>query len=82
MVICLERCADLHMAQLMPLPLTVSWFYLSMRLTVNLLQVPRTNLIFCSHSFRAAAVQTVFETPFRTQSVRPTYLGLTFFAAP
>jgi len=24
MVICLERCADLHMAQLMPLPLTVS----------------------------------------------------------
>ena len=34
MVICLERGADLHMAQLMPLPLTVScfskipdWFY-------------------------------------------------------
>ena len=26
MVICLERCADLHMAQLMPLPLTVSCF--------------------------------------------------------
>ena len=26
MVICLERDADLHMAQLMPLPLTVSWF--------------------------------------------------------
>ena len=25
-VICLERCADLHMAQLMPLPLTVSSF--------------------------------------------------------
>ena len=25
-VICLERCADLHMAQLMPLPLTVSRF--------------------------------------------------------
>jgi len=25
-VICLERCADLHMAQLMPLPLTVSCF--------------------------------------------------------
>ena len=24
MVICLERCADLHMAQLMPLQLTVS----------------------------------------------------------
>ena len=24
MVICLERCVDLHMAQLMPLPLTVS----------------------------------------------------------
>jgi len=24
--ICLERFADLHMAQLMPLPLTVSWF--------------------------------------------------------
>ena len=24
MVICVERCADLHMAQLMPLPLTVS----------------------------------------------------------
>jgi len=24
MVICLERCADLHIAQLMPLPLTVS----------------------------------------------------------
>jgi len=24
MVICLERCADLHMAQLMPLPRTVS----------------------------------------------------------
>ena len=24
MVICLERAADLHMAQLMPLPLTVS----------------------------------------------------------
>ena len=26
MVVCLERCADLHMAQLMPLPLTVSCF--------------------------------------------------------
>ena len=26
MVICLARCADLHMAQLMPLPLTVSCF--------------------------------------------------------
>ena len=26
MVICLERCADLHMVQLMPLPLTVSCF--------------------------------------------------------
>ena len=26
MVICLERGADLHMAQLMPLPLTVSCF--------------------------------------------------------
>jgi len=26
MVICLERCADLHMAQKMPLPLTVSCF--------------------------------------------------------
>jgi len=25
-VICLERCADLHMVQLMPLPLTVSCF--------------------------------------------------------
>ena len=25
MVICLERGADLHMAQLMPLPLAVSW---------------------------------------------------------
>jgi len=25
-VICLERCEDLHMAQLMPLPLTVSCF--------------------------------------------------------
>ena len=24
MVICLEQCADLHMAQLMPLPLTFS----------------------------------------------------------
>jgi len=35
-VICLKRVADVHMAQLMPLPLTVScfsknpdWFYLS-----------------------------------------------------
>ena len=26
MAICLERCADLHMVQLMPLPLTVSCF--------------------------------------------------------
>ena len=26
MVICLERCADLHTAQLMPLPVTVSCF--------------------------------------------------------
>jgi len=26
MVICLEQCADLHMAQLMPLPLIVSCF--------------------------------------------------------
>jgi len=25
-VICLEQCADLHMAQLTPLPLTVSFF--------------------------------------------------------
>jgi len=25
-VVCLERCADLHMAQLIPLPLTVSCF--------------------------------------------------------
>ena len=29
MVICLERGADLHMAQLMPLPLTVSCFCFS-----------------------------------------------------
>ena len=27
MVICLERCVDLHMAQLMPLPFTVSCSY-------------------------------------------------------
>jgi len=26
MIICLERGADLHMAQLMPLPLTISCF--------------------------------------------------------
>ena len=26
MVICLERCADLHVAQLIPLPLTISCF--------------------------------------------------------
>jgi len=26
MVVCLEKSADLHMAQLMPLPLTVSFF--------------------------------------------------------
>jgi len=26
MIVCLERGADLHMAQLMPLPLTVSCF--------------------------------------------------------
>ena len=26
MVICLERCADLHMAKQMPMPLTVSCF--------------------------------------------------------
>jgi len=26
MVVCLERYADLHMAQLMPLPLTISCF--------------------------------------------------------
>jgi len=26
MVICLERDGDFHIAQLMPLPLTVSWF--------------------------------------------------------
>ena len=26
MVVCQEQGADLHMAQLMPLPLTVSWF--------------------------------------------------------
>ena len=26
MVVCLERSADLHMAQLMPLPLTISCF--------------------------------------------------------
>ena len=26
MVICLKQCADLHMAKLMPLPLTVSCF--------------------------------------------------------
>ena len=26
MVICLEQGADLNMAQLLPLPLTVSWF--------------------------------------------------------
>jgi len=25
-VVCLEQGADLHMAQLMPLPITVSWF--------------------------------------------------------
>jgi len=26
MVVCLERAADLHIAQLMPLPLTISYF--------------------------------------------------------
>ena len=35
MVVCLERGADLHMAQLMPLPLTVSGAYSK--------RVPRTN---------------------------------------
>jgi len=29
MVICLERCAELHMAQLTPLPLNPDRFYLS-----------------------------------------------------
>jgi len=39
MVICLERGADLHMAQLMPLPLTVSSF--------NIIQIGFT---FLAHS--------------------------------
>jgi len=37
MVICLERGADLHMAQLMPLPLTVSCF--------SKIQIGRTFLV-------------------------------------
>jgi len=34
MVTCLERSADLHMAQLMPLPLTVSCFSIKARLVL------------------------------------------------
>ena len=41
MVICLERGADLHMAQLMPLPLTVSCFSkIQIRFTFLVLAAP------------------------------------------
>ena len=41
MVICLERGADLHMAQLMPLPLTVSCFSkIQIRFTLLVLAHP------------------------------------------
>ena len=49
MVICLERGADLHMAQLMPLPLTVSCF--------SKIQIGFTFLVLAhlgSHGERAA----------------------------
>ena len=46
MVICLERDADLHMAQLMPLPLTVSCFRLVLPFSYRQLWWQQFLLIF------------------------------------
>ena len=52
MVYCLERSADLHMAQLMPLPLAVSCF--------SKIQIGFTFLVLAHpHSLRQRAVKRV-----------------------
>jgi len=52
MVICLERGADLHMAQLMPLPLTVSGFS-KIQLTWVVLDKGPLNVYMCVCAFSA-----------------------------
>jgi len=62
MVICLELGADLHMAQLMPLPLTVSCFYK--------IQIGFTFLVPADlGSPRKRAVKRVYFSPYISEPV-------------
>jgi len=69
MVICLERGADLHVAQLMPLPLTVSCLYDHYLPTVTLIII---GIPSPTHSF------TIGLNP--SFSANPPYLSLSFFS--
>ena len=66
MVICLERDADLHMAQLMPLPLTVSCF--------SKIQIGFTFLVLAHpRSPRKRAIKRVFIRTFVLAWARASY---------
>ena len=68
MVICLERRADLHMAQLMPLPLTISCF--------NKIQIGFTFLVPAhlgnpgKRAIKRVCVCCIYSVPFLTISAR------------
>ena len=72
MVICLERGADLHMAQLMPLPLTVSCF--SKIQTGFTFLVPAHRVVLDKgplNSCVCSAVISVFASPANRVAVPP-----------
>ena len=57
MIVCLERGADLHMAQLMPLPLTVSCFSkILIGFTVLVLAHPCVCVCVCMYMYEDDAV--------------------------
>ena len=60
MVICLEQGADLHMAQLMPLPLTVSCVYVCVCTVYTLLSDLSVD---CWHSRKRKYADTVGTVP-------------------
>ena len=65
MVVCLEQGADLHMAQLMPLPLTVSCF--------SKIQIGFTFLVpahLCSHGKRAVKEVCVTHAKLGTRGIK------------
>jgi len=74
MVICLERDADLHMAQLIPLPLTVSWF--------SKIQIGLTFLVPADPGSPGKRVVKRVCVCFTFGSWRPSYVETTQFTIP